>query len=208
MFPSNGVDYLTPRFPPPGPRGCEFPGFHGTIRALRLPAARPAALRCLRLAVPREHSLFRSRAAECCRRRAWSWSPGISGRELLPWRRQDLPRSWGTPLCPCPALRPRQDRRVRPLRHAGAAPALTTTKAPAFATFEAQSHGFGTGCLRFAGRVTPPPRKTRFRLLARLYRTGLATRRVPSKGFKAVSLHLILLSQACLCNVKKPSKSV
>src|SRR3954452_4207013 len=30
----------------------------------------------------------------------------------------------------------------------------------------------------------PPPRKTRFRLLARLCRTGLATRRVPSKGFK------------------------
>jgi len=51
------------------------------------------------------------------------------------------------------------------------------------AAFEAQSHGFGTGYLRFAGRVTPTPRKTRFRLLARLFRTGLITRRVPSKGF-------------------------
>ena len=50
--------------------------------------------------------------------------------------------------------------------------------------FEAQSHGFGTGCLRFAGRVAPTPRKTRFRLLAKLFRTGLITRRVPSKGFK------------------------
>jgi hypothetical protein len=50
--------------------------------------------------------------------------------------------------------------------------------------FGAQSHGFGTGCLRFAGRVTPTPRKTRFRLLARLFRTGLVTRRVPSKGFE------------------------
>jgi len=29
-----------------------FPCFNGTTRALRLPAARPAALRCLRLAVP------------------------------------------------------------------------------------------------------------------------------------------------------------
>jgi hypothetical protein len=36
-------------------------------------------------------------------------------------------------------------------------------------------------------RVTPRPRKTRFRLLARLCRTGLFTRRVPSKGFKDVS---------------------
>ena len=34
----------------------EFPCFHGTIKALRLPAAHPAALRCLRLAVPRWHS--------------------------------------------------------------------------------------------------------------------------------------------------------
>ncbi len=40
-------------------------------------------------------------------------------------------------------------------------------------SFEAQSHGLGTRCLRFAGWITPPPRKTRFRLPARLYRTGL-----------------------------------
>src|SRR5581483_3965630 len=30
----------------------------------------------------------------------------------------------------------------------------------------------------------PNRRKTRFRLLARLYRTGLVTRRVPAKGFR------------------------
>jgi len=36
---------MTPRFPPPGPRRVEFPGFCGTIKALRLPAAHPAALR-------------------------------------------------------------------------------------------------------------------------------------------------------------------
>jgi hypothetical protein len=62
------------------------------------------------------------------------------------------------------------------------------------AAFEAQSHGFGTGCLRFAGRVAPTPRKTRFRLLAKLFRTGLITRRVPSKGFKVYPTS-ILLSQ-------------
>src|SRR5208283_2475664 len=42
-----------------------------------------------------------------------------------------------------------------------------------------------SGCLRFAGVVTHPPRKTRFRLLVRLYRTGLVTRRVPSERFQA-----------------------
>src|SRR3954463_14105643 len=36
--------------------------------------------------------------------------------------------------------------------------------------------------LRSGGR--PPPRRTRFRLLARLDRTGLVTRRVPAEGFK------------------------
>jgi hypothetical protein len=36
-------------------------------------------------------------------------------------------------------------------------------------TFEAQSHGFSTCCLRFAGRVAPPPRKTRFRSLQRRF---------------------------------------
>ena len=35
----------------------EFPCFDGTIKALRLPDAPPAALRCLRLAVPRLHSV-------------------------------------------------------------------------------------------------------------------------------------------------------
>jgi hypothetical protein len=54
---------VLPRFPSPGSAGRrlaslprvlrgEFPCFGGTIKALRFPAARPAALRCLRLAVP------------------------------------------------------------------------------------------------------------------------------------------------------------
>src|SRR5580658_53671 len=39
----------------------------------------------------------------------------------------------------------------------------------------------------------PSPRKTRFRLLARLCRTGLVTRRVPVKGF---TFEVILLFRA------------
>ena len=41
-------------------------------------------------------------------------------------------------------------------------------------TFEAQSHGFQARCLRFAVRVSPTPRKTRFRPLARRYRAGFS----------------------------------
>ena len=67
MFPSNGS--YDPA--PPSLRGVprvEFPRFGGTIRALRLPAARPAALRFLRLAVPRLRPAVRSPPARDGRR--------------------------------------------------------------------------------------------------------------------------------------------
>ena len=44
--------------------------------------------------------------------------------------------------------------------------------------------GLGTRCLRFVEPVTGTRRKTRFRPLARLYRVGLLTHRVPTKGFR------------------------
>ena len=44
----------------------------------------------------------------------------------------------------------------------------------------------------------PTGRKTRFWLLAKLYRAGLVTRRVPTKGFRDAFLHLFPLSQAFL----------
>jgi len=85
----------------------------------------------LRLAVPRERSGFCSHRRRALRRRAWGWSPGspvrdgFRGNDRISHVREE------PPLCLCPALRPRQDRRVWPCRHANAAPALTTTKAPA-----------------------------------------------------------------------------
>ena len=39
--------YSMPRFPSPGSSRVEFPGFIGTIKALRLPAGLPAAFRFL-----------------------------------------------------------------------------------------------------------------------------------------------------------------
>lgn len=77
--------------------------------------------------------------------------------------------------------------RTRPLMCADTASAHSTTKAPTRGNFGAQSHGFGTRCLRFAPRVARGGRKTRFWLLARLYQAGLLTRRVPTKGFRDAS---------------------
>ena len=62
-----------------------------------------------------------------------------------------------------------------------------------FQNFEAQSHGPFTRCLRFAGWVAPPPRKTRFRMAGQPFRVGLTTHWVLTKGFRYGS---ILLSQA------------
>jgi len=97
---------------------------------------------------------------------------------LLPWRRQDLPRSWGTPsvLLPCSSTPAGPSCQAFATRRRG--PRYVHDEGSRIGTFEAQSHGFGTGCLRFAGWVTPPPRKTRFRLLAKLCRTGF-----PPAGF-------------------------
>ncbi len=71
----------------------QFPGFIGTMRVLRLPTARPTALRFLRLAVPRLHSLrsfldgrVRRRGQELLTRYL---HPGICRGDEL-----DLPSSW------------------------------------------------------------------------------------------------------------------
>ena len=53
-----------------------------------------------------------------------------------------------------------------------------------------------TRCLRFGRWVTPPGRKTRFRLLARLYRVGSLAHWVPPKGFFDASYIASPLSQA------------
>ena len=98
---------------------------------LRLPAARPAALRFLRLAVP----------------------PKFIGR-----RRQGLPGSWGS-LVHMPCSTTPEDLHVMDLghsaTHASVLPsASVTASAPTSSVFGAQSHGLHTRCLRFAVTVT------------------------------------------------------
>ncbi len=63
---------------------------------------------------------------------------------------------------------------------------------PSVVYFEAQSRGPRTRCPSFAARVTPAPRKTRFRLVASFTRRDLHPQG-PSSGF---CLHRFLLTQA------------
>lgn len=118
----------TPAFPPPGPSG-RFPGFTGTVQALRLPAAHPAPLRCLR-----ERGTTRPPGSMPSAPTGTSPSPGTSPRVnrttttrrpgdflcrpppfpaiCLGWRRLDLPGSLENPN----ARMPRSQTPVEPPR--------------------------------------------------------------------------------------------
>jgi hypothetical protein len=79
-----------------------------------------------------------------------------------------------------------------PLRSATAAlsvlpSVIWTTSAPTIPTnFEAQSHGPPTRCLRFAGWVAPPPRKTRFRMAGQPCPGGTGYPLGPTERFQAI----------------------
>ena len=94
-----------------------FPDFSGSISELRLLAARPAALRFLRLAVPRV-ALFAPAGVGIPPGPGRTCMAAVRGPRLR-WRRRDLPGSWATPACmprsPTPAEppAPSQSRRRR-----------------------------------------------------------------------------------------------
>ena len=181
-------------FPSPGPLGRvpRLPRYYGM---LRFPAAHPAALRCLRLAVPRRRRCFRGPACSRSRRatprtrrtRGFRCRLPLSGSRGGDDRVSQVPGR--TPMCTCPALRPRWDR-TRQARLLSTARRCCLPHIPHAVgshdnrPFGALSHGLHTRCLRFAVRVAPTPRKTRFRLPATLCRAGLAARWVLNVRFR------------------------
>jgi hypothetical protein len=190
IFPSN-VPVFRCSLPSTGSLGL-VPPLLRYCEALRLPAAPPALLRFLRSAVPPLHLGLRSRGHKAQYPRARDFSPDSRNRTVRR-RRQDLPGSWRT-LCERAVLSdPGGTSALGHYRASVLSSANWTASTPTTnANFGAQSHGPHTGCLRFAGWITPPPRKTRFRRLANL--TGRDWLPVGSK--RKVSGHPILLSQA------------
>ena len=161
-----------PRFPSPGSSRAEFPGFLGTIKALRLPAVHSAAFRFLHLAVPREHASFAPAAV------AWgSVGPGVrhpvspSGNSS--WKRQDLPSSWGTPIPVCTWSQTPAGRCVpNRLQNACVAPADRTTKAPTMSGFRGSIARLSGSLPTYHDVGYPSPRKTGFQVLVRLSWAG------------------------------------
>jgi hypothetical protein len=116
----------------------EFPCFSSTIKALRLPVARLAALRFLRLAIPRCHSLFSLLSGRVDR-------PGLelvtrSLRPGLPRKQPDLPSSWGTSMIRLPCSTPTPAGLLAPDRSQcrSMAPGHRTAEAPTIGSFGAQ----------------------------------------------------------------------
>ena len=112
MFPSSGS--LTQRpLRSPGSWWGQFPGFLATIGHCDFRPPYPARFVVLRTPVTDPRACVRSARPDAGRR------PGAlrggSSTPLFPIRqRSDLPGSWRTLLCLCPALGPRQDQRTRP----------------------------------------------------------------------------------------------
>lgn len=138
----------------------------------RLPADHPASLRCLRKPVPTRVLRLRSSPRRARRREARGSSSGFPNR-LIECSRPGLPGSWGTLGIHALLSDPGEPAGVSPgLRCGGAAFRPDYGVGARDRSFGALSHGLDTRCLRFAAGVTPKPRKTRYRRLARRCRAG------------------------------------
>lgn len=152
--------------------------------ALRLLVALLAALRCLRLAIPCQHPLFRSGAiAGALPHRPGLCCAGVPPA-LLSWSQRALPGSWATRSAS--ALLSDPGRAVLPsLFGTPVLPPLTQRRRPQRSYF---FRGSITRLLRSLSTLRPrgrphQRRKTRFRLPATLYRVGLVTHRAATRGF-------------------------
>ena len=162
-------------FPPPGPSWCGFPGFAGTMRssdslppipphfvsfAWRYHAALAVSLPDMSSALSRGLELVQPGLLPASRR-------GNDRASQVPGRPQCVRALLSDPNeVECPRQSGSLDVAFRNSNNVGLRH---------FDNYGAQSHGPHARCLRFAARVTPEPRKTRFRLVASHYRAGLAT---------------------------------
>jgi hypothetical protein len=133
-----------------------------------------------------------------CPTKARSWSPGVSSREILLRKRQDLASSWGISIVHSHMFsRRRQDGCTRPLRCSHVAPGMRKAKAPTRGLSTLNSMAFGLAVYASqCGLPTPHAR------LASGRWSGATGRAFHPQGsaerFLISFLHLILPSQAFL----------
>ena len=158
----------------------------GTIRALRLPAVRPAAFRFLRPAVP---SMRPRRFAPAGPANARPAGLGLlrfgqPTPRCVRRKRRDLPSSWGTPIAPSPgSSTPAGPRASDPSRRPGAAPVAGTSRAPALRL--SRLNPPASVLAVYASPRRSPAKDARLASGCWSGSTGRAlTRRVPVRGFR------------------------
>ena len=163
----------------------EFPCFDGTIKALRLPAAHPTALRFLRLAVPRMHSLkFAPRRTSAPSR------PGVvdpvSPPGNLPRKRQELPSSWGISIVRLHMFRDAgRTARTRPFSAAAWPLVCEQQRLPRKVFRRSMAWLSDSLSTLRRGRYLPTTQDS-LPVASQALPEGLSTRKIPTKGFKAV----------------------
>jgi hypothetical protein len=184
IFPPN-VPVFRCLLPSTGSLGL-VPPLHWYCKALRLPATLPALLRFLRFAVPPLRLGLRSRSRKALRLRAWDCCPDsqtglIDGGD----RTSQVP---GGPRCERALLSdPGGTSALGRYRASMLSSTNWKVSTPTTNTnFGAQSHGLPTRCLRFVGWLTPPPRKTRFRMAGQPFPGGSEYPLGPTERFQVI----------------------
>ena len=141
---SRAVHDLTPRFPPPAPAGGSSPASSVLPRRYDfLPSIPPHfvtfAWRYLSL-----HSLFSLPGGRVPHQGLELVKPGVSSREILLRKRQDLASSWGISIVHSRMFsRRRQDGCTRPLRCSRVTPGMRKAKVPTKGLSTLNSMAFG-----------------------------------------------------------------
>ncbi len=146
------------------------------------------------MGLPLGRRSFRSRGRPATLARGpGAWSPGDPCFRELPAQTpsgsrlgRPQPTFLGNPVCLCPALRPRRNRRARPYGPPARSPLYPRRRLPHWVfrgSMTRPRHARPT--LRRADRSTTTPDS--LPAAGQLSRTGLRTRRVPTKGFRVAS---------------------
>ena len=174
----------------------KFPCFTGTIKALRPPAAHPAALRYLRLVVPQRSLVVFAPEWTSAPPRPGVGHP-VAPAGILPRKRQDLPSSWGPPIVRLHMFHSDADRTAdtRPIQCRGVAPGHRKAKAPVKGLSTLDSMAFGLAVYASPGSL--PHHDARLASGRWSGATGRAFHPQDSyERFQICFLHFIPLSQA------------
>ncbi len=165
----------------------QFPGFISTTKVLRLPAARPTALRFLRLVVPRLHSL-RSLLGGRVRRRGQELvtrylHPGIDRGDD---RISQVPGEPQLSVCTC-SHRRRRDCLLQTKYGAAAWPLVQQQQRLPRKVFRRSIAWLSDSLSTLRRGRNLPTKQDSLPAAGQALPDGLSTRKIPTKGFKAVA---------------------